>query len=166
MCNDTDKLVVGTPLTLCAKGVNTGSIPLDVAKVGTYHFVFKAMNKDKPTLTLSIDEPAAACELLPDSTEAATLGDTKLALRGTHSGWNFDAKYQLTYKGNGIYQAKVTGPVDMSDAAHDYDGFKVADDSGKWTTQFIAASAGKAIKPLEFDKNYELYGYTAGTEDL
>lgn len=124
------------------------------------------VDKDSPTLTLAIDEPVTPCELLADSTETATLGATKLALRGSHSGWSFDAKYQFSYKGNGIYQAKITGPVDMSDAAHDYDGFKVADDSGSWTTQFIAAASGVAIKPLEFDTNYELYGYTAGTEDL
>lgn len=166
VCAEGAKLTVGTPLALCTGDAAKGNIALDVAKVGTYHFVFRVADKDSPTLTLAIDEPAAACELLPDSAEAATLGATKLALRGSHSAWNFDAKYQFSYKGNGIYQAKITGPVDMSDAAHDYDGFKVADDSGNWTTQFIAASAGKAIKPLEFDKNYELFGYTAGTEDL
>ncbi len=82
------------------------------------------------------------------------------------SSWNFDAKYQFSYKGNGIYQAKITGPVDMSDAAQTYNGFKVADDSDNWTTQFIAASSGKVIKPLELDTNYELFGHAAGTEDL
>lgn len=166
VCTAGAKLTAGTPLTLCAGDAAKGNIALDVTKVGTYHFTFKAMSKDNPTLTLSIEEPAAACALLPDSSEAATLGATKLALRGSHSSWNFDAAYQLSYKGNGIYQVKVTGPLDMSDSAQTYNGFKVASDDGSWTTQFIAASGGNAIKPLEFDKSYELYGYTAGTEDL
>lgn len=164
-CTAGAKLTAGTPLTLCP-GKSTGNIALDVSKVGTYHFTFKVVDKDSPTLTMTIDEPVGACELLADSTETATLGATKLALRGSHSAWGFSADYQLTYKGNGIYQAKVTGPVDMTDAAHDYDGFKIADDSDNWSTQLIAADSGVAIKPLALDTNYELYGYTGGTTDL
>ncbi len=151
-CSDNDKLAVGTPLTLCAGG---GDIPLDMTKVGTYHFIFKVMNKDKPTLTLAIDEPAAACALLPDSTEAATLGETKLALRGNHSSWNWDAAYQLSYKGSGIYEAKVSG-VDLSG------GFKIAADTSNWDPQFFATSAGTLAKPMVADTVYEAYGRFGG----
>ncbi|WP_256028895.1 pullulanase-type alpha-1,6-glucosidase [Aeromonas sp. EERV15] len=52
-CNVGDKLVVGTPLTLC-KGGDTGNIGVDLAKVGNYKFVFTAMNKEKPTLSVSV----------------------------------------------------------------------------------------------------------------
>lgn len=155
ICNASDKLVVGKPLTLCAKGVNKGDIPLDVAKVGTYHFTFKVINKDSPTLTLAIEEPAATCELLPDSTEAATLGATKLALRGSHSGWAWDAAYQLTYKGSGIYEAKVSG-VDLTG------GFKIAADTSSWDPQFFATTGGKLVSPMVADTVYEAYGRFGG----
>lgn len=56
-CNAGDKLVVGTPLTLC-KGGDTGNIGLDLAKAGSYKFVFTAMNKEKPTLSVSVTESA------------------------------------------------------------------------------------------------------------
>ncbi|WP_258223028.1 pullulanase-type alpha-1,6-glucosidase [Aeromonas sp. HMWF016] len=52
-CNAGDKLVVGTPLTLC-KGGDTGNIGLDLAKAGNYKFVFTAMDKEKPTLSVSV----------------------------------------------------------------------------------------------------------------
>lgn len=155
VCTAGDKLVVGTPLTLCSGDAAKGNVALDVAKVGTYHFVFKVLNKDKPTLTLAIDEPAATCELLPDSQEAATLADTKLALRGAHSSWNWDAAYQLTYKGSGIYEAKVSG-VDLSA------GFKIAADSTNWDPQFFATSAGKLVAPMAADTVYEAYGRFGG----
>lgn len=102
-------MTAGTPLTLCP-GKGTGNITLDVTKVGTYHFTFKVVKKDSPTLTLTIDEPVGACELLPDSNRGCNPGCDKLALRGSHSSWNFDAKYQFSYKGNGIYQAKICRP--------------------------------------------------------
>ncbi|GAB3240038.1 pullulanase-type alpha-1,6-glucosidase [Pseudaeromonas pectinilytica] len=155
VCTAGDKLVVGTPLTLCSGDAAKGNVALDVAKVGTYHFVFRVVDKDSPTLTLAIDEPAAACELLADSTETATLGDTKLALRGNHSSWNWDAAYQLTYKGSGIYEAKVSG-VDLSG------GFKIAADTDSWDPQFFATSGGKLVAPMAADTVYEAYGRFGG----
>jgi len=159
VCTAGAKLTAGTPLTLCP-GTGTGNIALDVAKVGTYHFVFKAMNKDKPTLTLSIEEPAAACELLPDSSDTATLGTTKLALVGKFSGWNFDAQYQFSYKGNSVYQAKVTGPLDMTGDG----GFKMRGE--EWSTQFFANEQGNPITSMEFAKSYQLSGFANGSGDL
>lgn len=55
-CNAGDKLVVGTPLTLCAGG-STGNVGLALDKAGSYQFVFTAMNKDKPTLSVSFTAP-------------------------------------------------------------------------------------------------------------
>jgi pullulanase len=165
ICTEGAKLTTDTPLALCTGSKAKGNIALAVTQAGTYQFSLKVIDKDNPTLTLAI-KTDNNCKLLADSPDAAPLGATKLALRGSHSAWGFSADYQFSYKGNGIYQAKVTGPVDMSDAAHDYDGFKVADDSDSWSTQLIAADKGTVIKPLELDTNYELYGRTGGTTDL
>lgn len=161
-CTD-DELALDVPHKLCSKG---GNVTFTAAEAGSYHVTFTAKDKTNPTLTVNFVSASATCKLLADSAETPTLGATKLALRGSHSAWGFSADYQFSYKGNGIYQAKVTGPVDMSDAAHDYDGFKVADDSDNWSTQLIAADKGTVIKPLELDTNYELYGRTGGTTDL
>lgn len=51
VCTVGDKLVVGTPLTLCTGDAASGNVALDVAKIGTYHFVFRVVDKDSPTLT-------------------------------------------------------------------------------------------------------------------
>lgn len=155
VCTAGAKLAVGTPLTLCTGDAAKGNVALDVTKVGTYNFTFKVVDKDSPTLTLAIDEPAAPCELLADSTEAATLGDTKLALRGAHSAWSWDAAYQLTYKGNGIYEAQVSG-VDLTG------GFKIAADTTNWDPQFFATSGGALAKPMVADTVYEAYGRFGG----
>ncbi|MGY3859617.1 pullulanase-type alpha-1,6-glucosidase [Aeromonas intestinalis] len=53
-CDGADQLVQGQVLTLCSGGDN---IPLTLDKAGTYKFVFTAMNKDKPTLSVSFSEP-------------------------------------------------------------------------------------------------------------
>ncbi len=154
------KLTAGTPLTLCSGDAAKGNIALDLAKVGTYHFTFKAMNKDNPVLTLAIEEPAAACELLPDSSEAATLGATKLAIRGEHSSWNWDASYQLTYKGNGIYEAKAAG------SALNGKQFKLAADTSNWDPQFFATQGGTLVKSMTPETVYEAFGRfaEAGTD--
>ncbi|MGY3865189.1 pullulanase-type alpha-1,6-glucosidase [Aeromonas bivalvium] len=55
-CNAADKLVVGTPLTLCAGG-STGNVGLALDKAGSYKFVFTAMSKEKPTLSVSFTAP-------------------------------------------------------------------------------------------------------------
>ena len=107
LCTSTDTLEAGSTLTLC-QGSND-NVPLPLEKAGTYTFTFKVVSKASPTLTLAIQEEAAACELLADSDETPTLGDTALAIRGAHSSWAWDASYQLTYKGNGIYEAAVSG---------------------------------------------------------
>ena len=84
ICSDGDTLEGGTTLTLCSGGNN---IPVPLEKAGTYTFTFKVASSSSPTLTLAIAEEAEACTLLDDSSETPTLGDTALALRGSHSSW-------------------------------------------------------------------------------
>ncbi|GAA4498385.1 pullulanase-type alpha-1,6-glucosidase [Pseudaeromonas paramecii] len=153
-CNSDDKLVPGTPLTLCAGG-STGDVPMDLTKAGTYTFTFKVVNKASPTLTLAIEEPAAACELLSDTNETPTLGDTQLALRGAHSSWNWDVQYKLGYKGNGIYEAVITEGTLTG-------GFKVSADSSAWDPQFFASQGGSLVTNMEPDVVYEAYGRFGG----
>ena len=152
LCNATDKLEAGSTLTLCDNG---GNVPLDLTKAGTYTFTFKVVSKSSPTLTLAIQEEAATCTLLDDSNETPTLGDTALAIRGAHSSWAWDASYKLTYKGNGIYEAAVSG-VDLSG------GFKIAADTDNWDPQFFATSGGSLVSPMEPDVVYEAYGRFGG----
>lgn len=75
-------LTAGTPLTLCP-GKGTGNIALAVTKAGTYQFTLKVIDKNSPTLTLTI-KSNNNCKLLADSTDTAPMGATKLALRGAH----------------------------------------------------------------------------------
>ncbi len=152
-CTEGEKLVAGTAMTLC-KGSNY-NINIDLAKAGTYHFTFTAKSKDSPTLSLSIEEPADTCTLLDDSTDTPTLGTTKLAVRGSHSSWNWDATYQLSYKGSGIYEAKLSG-VDLTG------GFKIADDSSSWDTQFIAETGGALAAPMTVGTVYDAFARFAG----
>lgn len=50
-CVPTDVLTPATPLTLCKGGDNVG---MTLSKAGNYKFVFTAMNKEKPTLSVSV----------------------------------------------------------------------------------------------------------------
>ncbi|WP_187394255.1 hypothetical protein, partial [Aeromonas sobria] len=50
-CAPADVLTPSTPLTLCKSG---GDIGMTLSKAGNYKFVFTAMNKEKPTLSVSV----------------------------------------------------------------------------------------------------------------
>lgn len=50
-CAPSDVLTIATPLTLCKGGDNVG---MTLSKTGNYKFVFTAMNKEKPTLSVSV----------------------------------------------------------------------------------------------------------------
>ncbi|WP_409421199.1 pullulanase-type alpha-1,6-glucosidase [Pseudaeromonas sp. ZJS20] len=152
ICSDGDTLEGGTTLTLCSGGNN---IPVPLEKAGTYTFTFKVASSSSPTLTLAIAEEAEACTLLDDSSETPTLGDTALALRGSHSSWAWDSSYQLTYKGNGIYEAAISG-VDLSG------GFKIASNTDDWDPQFFATSGGELVTDMQPDVVYEAYGRFGG----
>ncbi|KMK98463.1 type II secretion protein [Aeromonas enteropelogenes] len=135
-CNAGDKLVVGTPLTLC-KGGDTGNIGLDLAKAGSYKFVFTAMNKDKPTLSVSFTEPVQSCKVL-DTVAGNPLG-YNLFVKGELSGWAAQSQYQLSYKG-------MDGDLAIYQAAFNYTGsteFKVANED--WSKEFLL-NGGGALK--------------------
>ncbi|MEG3027598.1 MAG: alpha-1,6-glucosidase domain-containing protein, partial [Aeromonas sp.] len=132
-CTSSDKLVVGTPLTLC-KGGDTGNIGLDLAKEGTYKFVFTAMNKDKPTLSVSYTEPVQACKVL-DTVAGNPLG-YNLFIKGELSGWSAQPQYQLSYKG-------MEGDLAIYQAAFNYAGtteFKVANED--WSKEYLLNNGG------------------------
>lgn len=135
-CNAGDKLVVGTPLTLC-KGGDTGNIGLDLAKAGSYKFVFTAMNKDKPTLSVSFTEPVQSCKVL-DTVAGNPLG-YNLFVKGELSGWAAQPQYQLSYKG-------MDGDLAIYQAAFNYTGsteFKVANED--WSKEYLL-NGGGALK--------------------
>lgn len=135
-CNAGDKLVVGTPLTLC-KGGDTGNIGLDLAKAGSYKFVFTAMNKDKPTLSVSFTEPVQSCKVL-DTVAGNPLG-YNLFVKGELSGWAAQPQYQLSYKG-------MEGDLAIYQAAFNYTGsteFKVANED--WSKEYLL-NGGGALK--------------------
>ncbi len=135
-CNAGDKLVVGTPLTLC-KGGDTGNIGLDLAKAGSYKFVFTAMNKDKPTLSVSFTEPVQSCNVL-DTVAGNPLG-YNLFVKGELSGWAAQPQYQLSYKG-------MDGDLAIYQAAFNYTGsteFKVANED--WSKEYLL-NGGGALK--------------------
>lgn len=135
-CNAGDKLVAGTPLTLC-KGGDTGNIGLDLAKAGSYKFVFTAMNKDKPTLSVSFTEPVQSCKVL-DTVAGNPLG-YNLFVKGELSGWNAQPQYQLSYKG-------MDGDLAIYQAAFNYTGsteFKVANED--WSKEYLL-NGGGALK--------------------
>ena len=132
-CNAGDKLVVGTPLTLC-KGGDTGNIGLDLAKAGSYKFVFTAMNKDKPTLSVSFTEPVQRCKVL-DTVAGNPLG-YNLFVKGELSGWAAQPQYQLSYKG-------MDGDLAIYQAAFNYTGsteFKVANED--WSKEYLLNGGG------------------------
>lgn len=135
-CNAGDKLVVGTPLTLC-KGGDTGNIGLDLAKAGSYKFVFTTMNKDKPTLSVSFTEPVQSCKVL-DTVAGNPLG-YNLFVKGELSGWSAQPQYQLSYKG-------MDGDLAIYQAAFNYNGsteFKVANED--WSKEYLL-NGGGALK--------------------
>lgn len=55
-CSNTDQLAVGQISVLCANG---GDLPFNADKAGSYKFVFTAMNKEKPSLSVSFTAPTA-----------------------------------------------------------------------------------------------------------
>lgn len=149
-CSDDDTaLAVGTAVTLCNSA--SDNVTFSATAAGTYHFTLTAKDKTNPTLKVTYSEPAAACELLADSSETPTLGaETLLALRGNHSSWNWDAQYQLTYKGSGIYEAKISG-VDLTG------GFKIAANTTAWDPQFIANADDALVTDMQPDVVYDAF---------
>lgn len=153
---DETALEAGKTVSLCANAEK--NLAFNATKAGTYHFVFTAQDKEKPTLNLSYTEPAAACAELPVSTDAGPLGAMKLAIRGDHSSWNWDAKYQLSYKGGNIYQFVLNNTSEFKAQ------FKIADDSTNWDNQFYPVNAkGDILTPMVAETVYDAKAGIGGT---
>ncbi|PSW06944.1 hypothetical protein C9I89_03680 [Photobacterium lipolyticum] len=124
-----------------------GNIAFSTETKGLYRFVLDASaDASKPVVTVTLIQEIAesSCSKLADSSELAPLADTKLFVRGLHSGWAADPMYQLTYKGDNIYQAYFT--VDKATPTQ----FKIADDTDNWGVQYsVVNEAGSYIKLLD-----------------
>ncbi|MDM5132223.1 pullulanase-type alpha-1,6-glucosidase [Aeromonas piscicola] len=148
-CNAADKLVVGTPLTLCAGG-STGNVGLELAKAGSYKFVFTAMNKDKPTLSVSFTEPVQSCKVL-DTVAGNPLG-YNLFVKGELSGWAAQPQYQLSYKG-------MDGDLAIYQAAFNYMGtseFKVANED--WSKEYLLNGGGAVTAETGYSLSFSQAG--------
>lgn len=97
----------------------------------------------KPTSQNVQTIEANSCSQLADSNDVAPLVDTKLFVRGAHSSWAADPMYQLTYKGDNIYQAYFS--VDKATQTQ----FKIADDTDNWGVQYSVMQDGNYIKLLD-----------------
>ncbi|MFT6985393.1 MAG: pullulanase [Psychromonas sp.] len=125
------------------------SLVLDVNSVVT--FSFDASDKDAATLTVTAVE-VKSCSVLADSADVGPLGDTKIALIGNISSWNYDATYQFSYKGNNTYQAVVTDVALLG-----ADGFKMRGDAD-WDTQLNVTMDDVAVANVQADVEYDLSG--------
>ncbi|MDF2152839.1 pullulanase-type alpha-1,6-glucosidase [Vibrio sp. CAU 1672] len=138
-----------------------GNISLDAATKGVYRFTLDASaDADKPTVSVTLVQAieGGSCSRLPDSDEAAPLGATKLFVRGALSSWGAEPTYQLTYKGDNLYQAYFT--IDSATKTE----FKIADDSDNWGVQYSVNENGQYIKLLE-GVEYKALKHDAGSSN-
>ncbi|WOH36299.1 alpha-1,6-glucosidase domain-containing protein [Thalassotalea fonticola] len=113
-----------------------GNLTFNVASDSLYTFTLDA-STTTPVLGIVAKSETVDCTALIDSADPAPFtiaGSGQLYVRGSHSGWNAEADYQLHYKGDNKYQAVAN-----------FDGefqFKLASDDGSWTTQLWAQAPG------------------------
>lgn len=141
---DMSKIKVGTDSVALAAADGNISFTADAKAI--YNFkVNAADDQSNPTVTVTFVKAIAdsVCEKMPDSSDAAPLGDTSLFVRGSHSDWSADPAYQLSYKGDNIYQAYFA----MTKA--DKIQFKIADDTDNWGVQYSVKEDGKFINLLD-----------------
>ena len=115
-------LTLGTALDLNNHG-GSGNIKLDLGSstdTKRYLMIFDYSSVDSPTLTVTQD--------------TAPLGNINLALRGSHSAWQYNTDYQLNYIGSDTYQGEMTLTGNIE--------FKVADNSTSWDNQFWVPAEG------------------------
>lgn len=129
-----------------------------------YTFTVDLFYAEQPTLTLTRTAQAGVqtCVALPDSTDAAPLGDVRIGMTGDaiDSGWNFVESLEFKYKGANKYQMVLTDK-----AIKGTYGFKVRG-SEAWSTQFVARSSGSAVSNIQLDQVYDLYGFSGGSGDV
>lgn len=146
-CSDTDQLSTGQVSVLCANG---GDLPFNADKAGSYKFVFTAMNKDKPTLSVSFTEPVQSCKVL-DTVAGNPLG-YNLFVKGELSGWAAQPQYQLSYKG-------MDGDLAIYQAAFNYMGtseFKVANED--WSKEYLLNGGGAVTAETGYSLGFSQAG--------
>ncbi len=146
-CSDTDQLATGQVSVLCANG---GDLPFNADKAGSYKFVFTAMNKDKPTLSVSFTEPVQSCKVL-DTVAGNPLG-YNLFVKGELSGWAAQPQYQLSYKG-------MDGDLAIYQAAFNYMGtseFKVANED--WSKEYLLNGGGAVTAETGYSLGFSQAG--------
>ncbi len=146
-CSDTDQLATGQVSVLCANG---GDLPFNADKAGSYKFVFTAMNKDKPTLSVSFTEPVQSCKVL-DTMAGNPLG-YNLFVKGELSGWAAQPQYQLSYKG-------MDGDLAIYQAAFNYMGtseFKVANED--WSKEYLLNGGGAVTAETGYSLGFSQAG--------
>lgn len=146
-CSDTDQLATGQVSVLCANG---GDLPFNADKAGSYKFVFTAMNKDKPTLSVSFTEPVQSCKVL-DTVAGNPLG-YNLFVKGELSGWAAQPQYQLSYKG-------MDGDLAIYQAAFNYMGtseFKVANED--WIKEYLLNGGGAVTAETGYSLGFSQAG--------
>ncbi len=146
-CSDTDQLATGQVSVLCANG---GDLPFNADKAGSYKFVFTAMNKDKPTLSVSFTEPVQSCKVL-DTVAGNPLG-YNLFVKGELSGWDAQPQYQLSYKG-------MDGDLAIYQAAFNYMGtseFKVANED--WSKEYLLNGGGAVTSETGYSLGFSQAG--------
>ena len=132
---------------LCANG---GDLPFNADKTGSYKFVFTAMNKDKPTLSVSFTEPVQSCKVL-DTVAGNPLG-YNLFVKGELSGWAAQPQYQLSYKG-------MDGDLAIYQAAFNYMGtseFKVANED--WSKEYLLNGGGAVTAETGYSLGFSQAG--------
>lgn len=146
-CSDTDQLATGQVSVLCANG---GDLLFNADKAGSYKFVFTAMNKDKPTLSVSFTEPVQSCKVL-DTVAGNPLG-YNLFVKGELSGWAAQPQYQLSYKG-------MDGDLAIYQAAFNYMGtseFKVANED--WSKEYLLNGGGAVTAETGYSLGFSQAG--------
>ena len=146
-CSDTDQLATGQVSVLCANG---GDLPFNADKAGSYKFVFTAMNKDKPTLSVSFTELVQSCKVL-DTVAGNPLG-YNLFVKGELSGWAAQPQYQLSYKG-------MDGDLAIYQAAFNYMGtseFKVANED--WSKEYLLNGGGAVTAETGYSLGFSQAG--------
>ncbi|WP_051201935.1 pullulanase-type alpha-1,6-glucosidase [Ferrimonas senticii] len=136
---------------------NGGNINLAVDRDGDYQFLLNISNLAQPTVTVSYQQPSVeSCSALDDVAELGPLGDSRLFVRGDLSGWNAEDQFELSYKGNNIYQAlfSYSGTVQ----------FKLADASPNWDLQYFVSDNG-SVGLLQTETDYRIQRGNAGTDN-
>ncbi|TAA40387.1 pullulanase-type alpha-1,6-glucosidase [Corallincola spongiicola] len=142
-------VTLGTPIAIAA-GSQT-NLSLTLADNSIVTFVADFSNLDAPMLTVTA-EAVESCEVLADSAEVGPLGDTKIALIGNLSNWDYNADYEFSYKGSNTYQLQLTDVAIMG-----ADGFKMRGDAD-WNTQFNITATNAAVTDVRSDIVYDLTG--------